>query len=161
MTVTLTLTTSDGRSTGIEFSIDGHGQWAVGRGSDCDLQLPAGFAYLTISRRHCLLDVGPAGVTVRDCGSRNGTLVNGVRLAAGRGQEAAKGDTRVLEVHELRQGDRLQLGSVTFRVDLAVTPCRGRCDLAEPSLVDEIDALCGGGRESPDDVEELAGSNCH
>lgn len=44
----------------------------------------AGSAYLqdkpTVSRRHCQIDFGPEGWQVRDCGSMNGTWLNGVRI---------------------------------------------------------------------------------
>lgn len=35
---------------------------------------------LTVSRRHCQIDFGPEGWQVRDCGSTNGTWVNGARI---------------------------------------------------------------------------------
>lgn len=50
----------------------------------------------TVSREHCVLELTPKGVCVRDMGSRNGTRVNGVvvmeaLLAAG--AQLTTGDT--------------------------------------------------------------------
>jgi pSer/pThr/pTyr-binding forkhead associated (FHA) protein len=45
----------------------------VGRAEDCFLRLPSEGESLTVSRRHCLFDINPPEVRVRDLGSRNGT----------------------------------------------------------------------------------------
>jgi len=57
----------------------------------------------TVSRFHCELRVDPSGAWVRDLGSRNGTLLDGVE---------------VLEA-KLRDGSLLRLGKVTVRFELA------------------------------------------
>lgn len=48
----------------------------IGRDPDCDIFL----SDVTVSRRHAVLEVGDAGVTIRDTGSLNGTYVNGVSV---------------------------------------------------------------------------------
>lgn len=52
---------------------------ALGRGG-------VGSAYFqnfpTVSRKHCQIDFGPEGWQISDCGSTNGTWVNGVRISA-------------------------------------------------------------------------------
>lgn len=53
------------------------------------------------SRKHAAFLAGPTGVHVRDLGSTNGTIVNGVRV-----QEMM-----------LRAGDTVRIGSTTFRVE--------------------------------------------
>ena len=45
----------------------------VGREERCQIQLPNDEAHLTISRFHCLLDISPPYIRVRDFGSLNGT----------------------------------------------------------------------------------------
>ncbi|MGO4423600.1 FHA domain-containing protein, partial [Streptomyces sp. MCAF7] len=52
----------------------------VGRADDCTLQLPEDEGYSGISRHHCLLDINPPDVRVRDLGSINGTYVNGDKI---------------------------------------------------------------------------------
>lgn len=52
------------------------GQFAIGRSSDCQLSLDDPL----VSRRHAVLVVRGDSVEVEDLGSRNGVLVNGVRV---------------------------------------------------------------------------------
>jgi len=58
----------------------------------------------SVSRRHAVIVAAPGSFTVRDLGSKNGTLVGGIRLA---------GDPR-----DLRDGDDITFGSLqlTFHV---------------------------------------------
>jgi serine/threonine protein kinase len=74
----------------------------VGRADECGIRLDRGES--KVSRHHCLLDVNPPRVTVRDLGSRNGTYVNETPL---RGAQAAR---------ELADGDEIRLGGAVLRV---------------------------------------------
>ncbi|GIW71808.1 MAG: hypothetical protein KatS3mg102_1350 [Planctomycetota bacterium] len=79
---------------------------AIGRSPENDLCLDDKL----VSRRHCELRFGHDGVlTVRDLGSRNGTFINGRRLA---GEERA------------RQGDQIKIGGAYLLVEgeLATRP---------------------------------------
>ncbi|MEV7098405.1 FHA domain-containing protein [Amycolatopsis sp. NPDC051045] len=71
------------------------GSWLVGRGPDADLRLPSD----QVSLRHAWVRQDARGTWVADAGSRNGTWVNGRRLASG-------------QDHPLRNGDRLEFGPV-------------------------------------------------
>jgi hypothetical protein len=51
----------------------------VGRTSDNDVSIPE----YSISKRHCAFEVKDGMMTVVDCGSTNGTTLNGARLANG------------------------------------------------------------------------------
>lgn len=55
-----------------------------------------------ISRQHCLLILTPAGVLVRDLGSRNGTFINGIPIA---------------EETILKPGDSITVGPMTFELE--------------------------------------------
>jgi two-component system, NtrC family, response regulator GlrR len=60
----------------------------------------------TVSRFHCELQVTPEGAQVKDLGSLNGTMVDGVRV----------------QVAWLRDGSLLRLGRVALRFELVGTP---------------------------------------
>lgn len=55
-----------------------HGKILIGRAEECDIR-PLGEE---VSRRHCAVVAEGGGLTVQDLKSRNGTYVNGVRIAA-------------------------------------------------------------------------------
>lgn len=73
-------------------------KFVIGRASDCTLR--AGSE--AISRHHCAIKRGDEGLSVRDLGSRNGTYVNGDKIA---------------EEVRLKNGDTLRVGPLEFRID--------------------------------------------
>jgi predicted component of type VI protein secretion system len=73
------------------------GEYVFGRGDECHVRPNSEW----VSRQHCLLRVTSEGTFLRDLGSRNGTLVNGVRLV---GERA------------LGPGDQVQVGPLVFEV---------------------------------------------
>lgn len=105
----LLLTAVSGELQGELFAFPGKTSVVIGRGRECDLRL----ADVTVSRRHCSLDIVPAGVWVRDLESLNGTFVNGLRLRhPGREVEPC------LSCRRLIDGDELSLGENAFLVRL-------------------------------------------
>lgn len=70
-----------------------------------------------VSRKHCLLHPTEKGLLVRDLGSQNGTVVNGVRI-----------ESETL----MRPGDHLQIGPIQFVVS------GGRPSKAAPGIDDDI-----------------------
>jgi predicted component of type VI protein secretion system len=68
------------------------GDFVVGRSAECQLSVDDPL----VSRKHGLIRVRKDGVTVEDLGSRNGVLVNGLRIEGAR---------------EIVDGDKLQIGS--------------------------------------------------
>ena len=71
------LIVATGKSAGRSISIK-RNKLLIGRAEECDVRPLSE----DVSRRHCAVHVGPADVWVEDLGSRNGTCVNGVRIAA-------------------------------------------------------------------------------
>lgn len=69
------------------------GKHMIGRGPECQLRPNSEW----ISRQHCLLTVEENDVRVRDLGSTNGTLVNGLRVTGS---------------VPLRDGDAIAFGAV-------------------------------------------------
>ena len=60
----------------IETSLQRRESVVIGRGTDCDVVIQD----LKASRRHCQLTRREEGFLLEDLGSRNGTLVNGVKI---------------------------------------------------------------------------------
>ncbi len=75
-------------------------KFLIGRAEDCHLRPKSDL----ISRHHCVLLLEEQGLTVRDLGSRNGTLVNGERVSGER---------------ELIAGDKLEVGPLSFEVSIS------------------------------------------
>ncbi|MBR7836306.1 protein kinase [Actinospica durhamensis] len=119
-TATVTLTVLRGRTGRGEYVFDERSTCLIGRGEDCDPRLPSDDAHRSVSRHHCLLDINPPDVRVRDLGSRNGTFVNGLKI----GQREAyhtpeQGRALAFQERDLADGDELRLGkSVAFRVSV-------------------------------------------
>ena len=93
-----TLVVIGGKKTGLEIPISPP-EYLIGRGEDCHLrpQNPL------VSRKHCVISVGKV-VFIEDCGSANGTFVNGEKLQ---------------QRHELRNSDRIKIGAMELEVHLA------------------------------------------
>ncbi|MCC6352975.1 MAG: FHA domain-containing protein [Verrucomicrobiae bacterium] len=69
----------------------------VGRDESCEISLPA----LSVSRRHAEIRANGPILDLRDLGSRNGTFVNGAKIAGARidpGDEIVFGDVRAFVV---------------------------------------------------------------
>ena len=91
-----------GKPEGKEIPLRTH-KFLIGRGTECHLRPNSEL----VSRHHCLLIIGENGVSLRDLGSTNGTLVNGQRT---------EGD--VLIYHE----DLIQVGPLGFRIVMDPVP---------------------------------------
>ncbi len=101
----------------------------IGRGETCHLRPNSE----QVSREHAEFTIDGDAVSVRDLGSRNGTLVNGKALTA---------ECR------LKHGDLVQVGPLTFAVSIAEVPVRRR-----PSRRSAAPAAAKAkAKASPDDV---------
>lgn len=76
----------------------------IGRADDATVQL----LDAAVSRQHAVIRRQSARWLVSDCGSRNGTRVNDVRIPA-------------FTDHPLRDGDRVTVASLTLRARIAAT----------------------------------------
>jgi len=91
----------------------------IGRALDCNIKLPDDQAHSTISRYHCLLDINPPDICIRDFGSLNGTFVNGDKI----GQREVdtnrdKANHMIYPEYDLKQGDQFKVGESLFQVSL-------------------------------------------
>ena len=80
MTSKVTLTITAGNLKGQEFIFDTRTTCIIGRAKDCYPKIPDDEKHRTISRYHCLLDINPPDIRVRDFGSKNGTFVNSKKI---------------------------------------------------------------------------------
>jgi serine/threonine-protein kinase len=94
------LTVTEGPHQGRVFTFRDHDTFLVGRSPEAHFALPERDPYF--SRVHFLVEVNPPLCRLADMGSRNGTFVNGQRVASA----------------DLRDGDRIQAGTTTLRVAL-------------------------------------------
>ncbi len=108
--VRLTVSNNDMEDTTYYF--DHSRQCQVGRAVDCEIQVPSTAENRDVSRHHCVLDIEPPQVWVRDLGSKNGTFVNDQLI-----DSFPEGDAT-----ELRDGDEVRIGHCHIRVRMAEAP---------------------------------------
>ena len=124
------LTVTSGSLEGQKFKFDSRTTCLIGRAKDCNPQLPNDKANRVISRYHCLLDINPPNIRVRDLGSKNGTYVNGEKIGQRQiGESASRADRMRSPEYDLKEKDKFQLGNTVFRVTIE----RGSQD--NPSVV--------------------------
>src|SRR6266700_1943451 len=106
MPATIILIVTQGKLQGEEFVFDGRTTCVMGRADDCSPRLPNDEDHNTISRHHCLLDINPPDIRVRDFGSRNGTYVNGQKIGQrGTDQTPEEGARTAFPEFDLKEGD--------------------------------------------------------
>ena len=121
MPAKVTLKVVAGALRGEQFDFTERTTCIVGRHKECFPKLPDDEQHGTVSRRHCLLDINPPDIRVRDFGSRNGTHVNGTNIGQRpEGTTAKEGAKIKYTDHDLAHGDRIELGSTAFQVEVIV-----------------------------------------
>jgi hypothetical protein len=81
----------------------------LGRQDDCAIVFPTDDA--TVSRHHCMIDIAPPSVVVRDLNSLNGTFLNGDIIGQRETGESTEGARGMLaNEFSMQTGDRLGLG---------------------------------------------------
>ncbi|WP_280274848.1 protein kinase domain-containing protein [Nocardia wallacei] len=123
MSASVRLSVISGPSAGTEFFADEKAHCVVGRAPDCALQIVENGAKPVVSRHHCLFDINPPDVRVRDFGSLNGTRVNDREIGRRRpGQTPEEGARLEFREYDLLDGDEVRLGKAVIRVGVDVTP---------------------------------------
>jgi serine/threonine-protein kinase len=134
MPAKVTLTVSAGKLTGQRFIFAERTTCLLGRAGDCEPRLPDDEAHRGISRHHCLLDINPPDVRVRDFGSLNGTYVNGKKIGQRLPhQTPAEGARTPFPEHDLHDGDQIRLEATAFQVGISCPIC-----CAHPNCLAEI-----------------------
>jgi pSer/pThr/pTyr-binding forkhead associated (FHA) protein len=103
---------------GQEFAINGPANCVLGRSRSCGLRLPGD---PTVSRQHCVIEIGPGRAWVQDLGSLNGTHLNGDRIGV---RDISNGDATMVAPprRPLCHGDELRVCANIFQVELVVEP---------------------------------------
>lgn len=121
------------------------GKVVIGRQDDCQIRIPSA----QVSRHHCELTTGGAGLRIRDLGSSNGTYVNGQKV----------------EDAQLEAGDVLAIGSMLFVVRIDGEPAEidpealsARVQAASPNAAHASAGESGGSSSLPPLTDEGGGS---
>jgi pSer/pThr/pTyr-binding forkhead associated (FHA) protein len=119
MAATVTLSIKEGALGGKEFVLTKPGRMTIGRTDDCELRLPTDADHQGVSRRHCLLEVKPPQLWVRDLCSRNGTRINGMQIGHPAAWPRPSGDAQtLLPAYELHDRDELEVAGTVFQVSI-------------------------------------------
>jgi serine/threonine-protein kinase len=137
MPTKVTLKINKGKRTGEEFSYNQKETLILGRLNDCHIVLPEN----TVSRYHCLLDVAPPSVIVRDFGSLNGTYLNGEKIGQrDAGMSIEEAYKQKYNGFPMKTGDCLRLGpDCEITLDIVIpqycTECL--CEIEQPGYVNK------------------------
>ncbi|WP_353929655.1 protein kinase [Okeanomitos corallinicola TIOX110] len=118
MSSKIILTITQGKLSGKQYNFDSRSTCIIGRNHDCNLQL-ANEVDMTISRYHCLLDINPPDIRVRDLGSLNGTFVNGKKIGQRKPNQTAQEGLKLnFPEYDLQDGDEIKLGDILFKIGI-------------------------------------------
>jgi pSer/pThr/pTyr-binding forkhead associated (FHA) protein len=117
MPARVALRIKNGKLAGKTYGFDDPLQCLIGRGDDCEIRLPGEPEFLTVSRHHCLLDIDPPRVRVRDSGSLNGTYINGMQIGRpAKWRLPPETLSRPCFDYDLSKGDELKVGDTVFEM---------------------------------------------
>jgi serine/threonine-protein kinase len=133
MPAKVNLTITAGPQAGEQLVFEERSVCIVGRAKDCRPRIPNDAEHRAISRHHCLLDINPPDIRVRDFGSLNGTFVNAAKIGQRRkGQKAEEACRDTFPEYDLNDGDEVRLGNTVFRVSVFVPALCGDCSREIP-----------------------------
>ncbi len=119
----ITLTVTQGKLQGRQFIFDSRTTCILGRNADCNPQLPDDKDHRTISRYHCLLDINPPAIRVRDFGSKNGTYVNDKKIGQRKADQTPEEGAKIeFPEYDLQNGDEIKLDNTVLKISIEVDP---------------------------------------
>ncbi len=119
----VTLSVVEGPGSGAQYRYEERATAIVGRADDCNPRIDEPGSGQLVSRHHCLFDINPPDIRVRDFGSLNGTHVNGEEIGRRNpGQSPEEAARLTFRERDLTDGDRIKLGNTVIQVGIAVPP---------------------------------------
>lgn len=127
MPATVKLTVIAGPTPEAEFEFAEKAHCVAGRSEDCSPHIDEPGPRFLVSRHHCLFDINPPAIRIRDFGSLNGTHVNGEEIGRRRkGQTPEQGAVLEFRERDLADGDEVRLGDTVLRISVtAPATCPG------------------------------------
>jgi len=123
MSAKVILTITKGNLAGQKFEFDSRATCIIGRADDCYPKIPDDEYHRTISRYHCLLDINPPNIRVRDFGSKNGTFVNDQKIGQREAHHSPEEGAKIkFPEYDLNPGDKIKLSNTIFSVDIVSDP---------------------------------------
>ena len=121
MPARIILQVQKGNLVGQEFVFEERTTCIIGRAKDCEPKIPTDLEHRTVSRHHCLLDINPPDIRIRDFGSLNGTYVNGRKIGQReQHQKPEEATATQFPEYDLKDGDEIGLGATVIRVGVYV-----------------------------------------
>lgn len=151
----VTLTVVVGSTKGDEFVFREHDTCLCGRQENNRVYLPGDEL---ISRHHCILEIVPPNVSIRDLGSKNGIYIDGKKYGGRADNEfPEEGSRREYPTVSLQHGSKVGIGKTLLHVSIEVPKKESkklRCQQCKKEVAVEVDAerqgifLCAACRRS-------------
>jgi eukaryotic-like serine/threonine-protein kinase len=151
MSAKVILSIIKGKLSGRQYIFDSRTICIIGRSKECTIQIPNDAEHRTISRYHCLLDINPPAIRIRDFGSKNGTYVNQEKIGQRQRDQTPESAIKLqFPEYDLHSGDEVQLGNTIFAVNIEMgleainlpellpTTVKANQDLTQPPHLKEI-----------------------
>ncbi len=136
MQSTITLTITTGKLSGKQYIFDSRTTCLIGRNDDCYLSIPDEFDK-RVSRYHCLLDINPPEIRIRDLGSLNGTYINNTKIGGRQSHQNAEEAAKLhFPEYDLQHSDHITVGDTVLKVAIEIKqPFNQPPDLKTPRFV--------------------------
>ncbi|MTJ09532.1 protein kinase [Anabaena sp. UHCC 0204] len=140
MQSTITLTITTGKLSGKQYIFDSRTTCLIGRNDDCYLSIPDEFDK-RVSRYHCLLDINPPEIRIRDLGSLNGTYINNTKIGGRQSHQNAEEAAKLnFPEYDLQDSDHITLGDTVLRVNIEIPqPVNQPPDIKTPEFVKPLE----------------------
>ena len=136
MQSTITLTITTGKLSGKQYIFDSRTTCLIGRNDDCHLSIPDEFDQ-RVSRYHCLLDINPPEIRIRDLGSLNGTYINNTKIGGRQSHQNAEEAAKLnFPEYDLQHSDHITVGDTVLKIAIEIKqPVNQPPDIKTPKII--------------------------